>query len=153
VYLEGANDARSESKIRGMTIAGHYGDEVALWPESYFKQSLARMSIKDSKGISTTNPENPNHWLKQDWIDREAELDLSHHTLYIDDNPYLSADYVNSLKKEYTGVWYKRYIQSLWVAAEGVVYDMFDEDKHVVDPDDIPKCFRYWLAADYGTAT
>jgi len=153
VYLEGANDARSESKIRGMTIAGHYGDEVALWPESYFKQSLARMSIKGSKAIFTTNPENPNHWLKQDWIDREDELDLSHNTLYIDDNPYLADDYVNSLKNEYTGVWYKRYIQSLWVAAEGAVYDMFDEDRHVIDRGDVPKCYRYWLGADYGTAS
>src|SRR5690625_7361161 len=44
IHLEGANDRQSESKIRGMTIAGHYGDEITLWPESYFAQSLARMS-------------------------------------------------------------------------------------------------------------
>ena len=35
VYLEGANDERAEQKIRGMTLAGAYCDEVTLYPESF----------------------------------------------------------------------------------------------------------------------
>src|SRR5690625_7803891 len=71
IHLEEANDRQSESKIRGMTIAGHYGDEITLWPESYFAQSLARMSVAGAKMIGTTNPDSPNHWLKKDWIDAD----------------------------------------------------------------------------------
>src|SRR5690625_7662445 len=69
IHLEGANDRQSESKIRGMTIAGHYGDEITLWPESYFAQSLARMSVAGAEMIGTTNPESTNHCLTHDWID------------------------------------------------------------------------------------
>jgi len=38
IYVAGANDERSEGRIRGMTLAGVYGDELTLWPESFFKQ-------------------------------------------------------------------------------------------------------------------
>src|SRR5690625_2632585 len=69
--LERANDRQSETKIRGMTIAGHYGGEITLWPESYSAQSPARMSVAGGKMIGTTNPGSPNHWLKKGWIDAD----------------------------------------------------------------------------------
>src|SRR5690625_7400637 len=106
-----------------MTIAGHYGDEITLWPESYFAQSLARMSVAGAKMIGTTNPDSPNHWLKKDWID--ADKGVVSRKLTIEDNEHLPADFVESLKREYTGLWYKRFIEGLWVSAEGAVYDMF----------------------------
>ena len=37
IDLVGANDERSESKIRGATYAGAYCDEITLFPESFFK--------------------------------------------------------------------------------------------------------------------
>ena len=36
IYIVGANDERAEAKIRGLTLAGAYGDEVTLWSESFF---------------------------------------------------------------------------------------------------------------------
>src|SRR5690625_7379394 len=68
IHLEEANDRQSESKIRGMTIAGHYGDEITLWPESYFAQSLARMSVAGAIMIGTTNTDSHIHLIKIDWI-------------------------------------------------------------------------------------
>ncbi len=147
VHLEGANDAQSEGKIRGMTIAGHYGDEVTLWPENYFKQSLARMRVEGAKFIGTTNPDSPNHWLKKDWVDADKGVKAA--KLLIDDNPHLPTDYVESIKKEYTGLWYRRYILGEWCLAEGLVYDMFDPDIHVVT--DLPKMKRHFIGVDYGT--
>lgn len=147
VHLEGANDAKAEGKIRGMTIAGHYGDEVSLWPESYFKQSLARMSLSKARFLGTTNPDSPNHWLKKDWID--ARKGVTAKKLVIDDNVHLPSDYVASLKREYTGLWYRRYILGEWCLAEGLVYDMFDPDIHVVKT--LPKMKRYFIGVDYGT--
>ena len=49
VYLEGANDERAEQKIRGMTLAGAYCDEVTLFPESFFKMLLSRLSVDGAK--------------------------------------------------------------------------------------------------------
>jgi len=68
IYVAGANDERSEGRIRGMTLAGVYGDELTLWPESFFKQCLARMSVEDAKLFGTTNPDSPYHWLKTEYL-------------------------------------------------------------------------------------
>ena len=49
IYLEGANDERSEQKIRGMTLAGAYCDEVTLFPQSFFSMLLSRLSVAGAK--------------------------------------------------------------------------------------------------------
>ncbi|MEU5427856.1 terminase [Streptomyces olivoreticuli] len=41
-------------------------------------------------------------------------------------------------------------IDGAWVLAEGSIYDMYDEQRHVVDT--LPEMRRYWLGIDYGTA-
>src|SRR5690606_41410178 len=63
---------------------------------------------------------------------RANELDLKSWHFSLEDNPNLDPKYVEALKREYTGLWYKRYILGQWVLAEGIVYDMFDPQKHVV---------------------
>lgn len=135
VYLEGVNDARSESKIRGMTLQGAYCDELTLFTEDFFSMLLSRLSESGAKLISTTNPDNPNHWLKTKYMDRRNELDMLVLKFLIDDNPYLDADYVTQLKKEYTGVFHDRFIKGLWKAAEGAIYIDFanDKDRFVID--------------------
>ena len=41
IMLEGANDARSENKIRGITLGGAYCDELTLFPEDFFIMLLS----------------------------------------------------------------------------------------------------------------
>jgi len=149
VYLAGANDERSEGKIRGLTLVGAYGDEITLWPESFFTMLLSRLSVTGARFFGTTNPDGPFHWLKRNYLDRAEELRLRHWSFGLDDNPNLDPGYVESLKREYTGLWYKRFILGAWVLAEGVIYDMFDPDRHVVKQ--LPTIRRYWASIDYGT--
>ena len=154
IYVIGANDDRSEGKVRGMTMAGMYGDEVTLWPEAVFKMSLSRMSVSGAKGFYTTNADSPYHWLKTGFIDRAKELNIKVFHFDLKDNWNLPREYVEALSLEYTGLWHKRFIDGLWVVAEGAVYDMFDEDIHVVKmvpKDEIIQSF--WLVADYGTSS
>lgn len=148
VYLAGANDERSEGKIRGLTLVGAYGDELTLWPESFFTMLLSRLSVSGARFFGTTNPDSPFHWLKKNYLDRAEELNLRHWSFGLDDNPNLDPAYVESLKREYTGLWYKRFILGQWVLAEGVVWDMFDPERHIVDV--VPPISRYWVAIDYG---
>ena len=149
IYTVGANDERAEGKIRGVTLAGAYGDELTICPETFFKQVLSRLSVKGSKFFGTTNPGGPYHWLKKDFLEREGQLNLRSWHFNLDDNLGLDPEYVQALKAEYTGLWYKRFILGLWVMAEGAVYDMFDEDVHVVT--DLPEMTQYWVGIDYGT--
>ncbi|MDK7164463.1 hypothetical protein QP408_10885, partial [Winkia sp. UMB3105] len=77
-------------------------------------------------------PDSPSHWLKTNYIDRIDTLDgwgFWHFTM--DDNPGLTPEYVAAKKKEFTGLWYRRFIQGEWISAEGAVYDMWDPTTHV----------------------
>lgn len=143
VYLEGASDIRAENKIRGLTLNGAYIDELTLIDEDFFVMLLSRLSEPDAKLFATTNPDSPNHWLMTNYIHRAeaGELDFLRIKFSIEDNPYLTDEYVRSLKNEYTGVFYQRFIKGEWVAAEGVVYPEYADNpqkfikKH--PPDDI----------------
>lgn len=158
VYIAGANDERSEGKIRGMTLAGAYGDELSLWPESFYKMLLSRLSVRDAKGFFTTNPDFPTHWLLNDYINKPG-LDLRSFHFDLDDNPNLDPKYVAALKQEYTGVWYQRFIRGLWVAAEGAIYKdswsddlLFDDASPDYDPEiRNSRANRRYIAIDYGT--
>lgn len=165
IYVAGANDEKAADKIKGLTLAGAYCDEVTTYPESFFKMLGTRLSVRGAKWFGTTNPEGPNHWLKRNYLDRarlhldrdgtirstesDDALDLHRFSFTLDDNPYLDPEFVTSIKTEYQGLFYRRYVNGEWCLAEGVVYDMWD-DKYVIDV--IPQIYR-WIAVgiDYGT--
>lgn len=148
IELEGANDEGAESKIRGMTLQGAYCDEITLLPESFFAMLLSRLSEHGAKLFGSTNPDSPSHWFKVKYLDREEELSLYRITFLIDDNTFLDPEYIQNIKSEYTGVFYKRFILGLWVIAEGLVYQ-FDAEKHCTD--EIPEYGEYYVSIDYGT--
>lgn len=151
VYLEGAGDARSEAKIRGLTLMGAYIDEATMVPEDFFAMLLSRLSLPGAKLFSTTNPDNPHHWLKAKYIDRSNELDMLVQRYVIDDNPFLTPEYVAQLKLEYTGVFYDRYILGLWKAAEGAIYRQFADDPKRFIIDHEPEDIRFvWIGVDFG---
>lgn len=135
IYLEGASNAQAESKIRGMTLNGAYCDELSLFPEDFFAMLLSRLSVSGAKLIATTNPDNPGHWLKRNYLDNDA-LDLLDLKFTLDDNPFLPSEYVRALKTEYTGVFYDRFILGNWTAAEGRIYEDFSQ-KCVISPQEL----------------
>ncbi|MFI6606860.1 PBSX family phage terminase large subunit [Streptomyces sp. NPDC050507] len=150
VHVLGANDAKAEPKVRGMTCAGAYVDELTTLPRAFFDQLVARCSVKGAKIFGTTNPDNPGHWVRREYLKRAAAVRLRSWHFTLDDNPYLDPDYVAALKATYTGLFYRRNILGHWVQAEGAIYDAFDEQRHVVSQ--LPHMAR-WLcdAIDYGT--
>lgn len=150
VYVVGANYERAEGKIRGSTFAGALVDEASIIPESFFRMLLSRLSVKDAKLFATTNPDSPYHWLKTDFIDRSDEIDIKTFKFTLEDNPSLDPVYVSALKKEYQGLWHKRFIEGEWVLAEGSVFDFFDQSLHVCrEPPSYAK--QFFLGIDYGT--
>ncbi|SEU46570.1 PBSX family phage terminase large subunit [Nonomuraea wenchangensis] len=144
-------DARAETRLRGMTGVGAYVDEITLIERPFWDMLLSRLSVPGAKLFGSTNPDSPSHWLKRDFLDRAHELDLKSWHFRLDDNHALDRAYVAALKKEYTGLWYKRFVLGQWVMAEGAIFDMWDDDRMMVA--DLP-LMEKWLALgiDYGTA-
>lgn len=152
VHVLGANDIQSEAKVRGLTLAGALVDEATILPEVTFQQLVARMSVPGAKLFATTNPDSPAHWLKTDWIDKN-DPDITSFHFGLDDNPFLEPDYVAWLKRQYTGLWRKRFVDGLWVLAEGAIYDCFDLDIHTCEPTQVPFITKWLgLGIDYGTS-
>ncbi|MEV0445847.1 PBSX family phage terminase large subunit [Streptomyces spectabilis] len=145
-----ANDAKAEARLRGLTGAGAYVDEMTLLPKEFFKRLIDRMSVPGALIFGTTNPDNPGHWLRKDWLNRADELGVRTWHFTLEDNPALSAEYVARMEAAFTGLWYRRYILGHWVMSEGAIYEAFDSTIHVVD--EVPAITR-WLcdAIDYGT--
>ncbi|WP_326797456.1 PBSX family phage terminase large subunit [Streptomyces sp. NBC_01808] len=149
VHLIGAADTRAEGRLRGLTAQLAYVDEATLLPEGFWTQLLARLSVPGARLFATTNPDSPRHWLKSGYLDRAGELNLRAWHFRLADNPSLSPEYVADLTAEYVGLWRRRMIDGAWVVAEGAIYDMWDEGRHVVD--ELPEMRRYWAGIDYGT--
>lgn len=149
IFLVGANDERAQKRIQGSTLALAYVDEITNIPQGFFQMLLSRLSVRGAKLFGTTNPDSPFHWLKENFLNR-PELDIKTWQFRLEDNPSLDKNYVESLKKEYSGLWYKRYIDGQWVLAEGCVYDFFDEEIHVIPAP--PAAAKYYIVGvDYGT--
>ena len=150
-YIFGGKDERSQDLIQGITLAGVFFDEVALMPESFVNQATGRCSVEGSKYWFNCNPDGPYHWFKVNWIDKQEEKHLLYLHFTMDDNLSLSEKIKARYRSMYSGVFFLRYIKGLWAVAEGVIYDMFDKDRHVVDSIELPQQPVYYVSCDYGT--
>ena len=66
----------------------------------------------------------------------------------IDDNDFLDKEYVEQLKREYTGVFFERFVLGKWVIAEGLVYRF---DAKTMTTDRLPERGDWYVSVDYGT--
>lgn len=147
-HIFGGKDESSQDLIQGITLAGIFCDEVALMPESFVNQATGRCSVFGSKMWFSCNPSNPNHYFKKQWIDQAVHKRILYLHFTMDDNPSLDEHIKARYEKMYAGVFRKRFILGLWVTADGLVYSMFNEEKHVKELN-IP-FDRIFVAGDFG---
>jgi PBSX family phage terminase large subunit len=146
----GANNEASQDVLQGLTAAGALGDEVALFPQSFVEQTIGRCSVEGSKLFFNCNPESPFHYIKTEIIDKAEEKRFLILHFDLDDNLSLSAKVKERYRRMFTGLFFKRFILGLWVLAEGAIYDMWDEAKHLIKGGPLA-CNHFIVAVDYGT--
>lgn len=136
-YVFGGKDESSYTLIQGVTLAGVLVDEVALQPQSFVNQAVARCSVEKSRLWFNCNPDYPEHWFKKDWIDQADIHHAKHLHLTLDDNPSLSDEIKERYHRQHSGVFYDRYILGKWVKAEGLIYRQYADDPASYEiPDD-----------------
>ncbi len=154
ILVIGIKDEGSEKYLRGPTFSGAYCDEMTTMPENSFKQLLNRLSIENSKLYGTTNPDSPYHYLYTDFMKNKELLRAGTVKSYhyeLDDNLSLSEEYKKYIRSAYSGLWYKRMIQGLWVQAEGAIYDMFDDKRNTCSKEQLPQAYdRIINGIDFG---
>ena len=148
-FLFGGNDERSAALIQGVTLAGVFLDEVVLMPRSFVEQACARCSDAGSRLWFNCNPEGPQHWFYRRWIVRAEEMNCLHLHFTMQDNPALSPQIRRRYARMYSGVFYRRFVQGLWTAAEGRVYDFYDTS--LAQPAPVGEFSEWVISCDYGT--
>lgn len=121
----GAKDEGSWKAIRGSTVGIWVADEVTLYPESFFNMAVTRLRLPKSRMWGTTNPATPFHYLKKNYIDnpdKRANGDFWYEHLTLDDNPNLDDNTKERLKRQFVGVFHRRYILGEWCVADGSIY-------------------------------
>lgn len=149
-YLFGGKDESSYMLIQGITLAGVLFDEVVLMPRSFVDQAIARtFTFPGRKLWFNCNPGSPQHWFYKEWIQDVEKHRATHLHFTMHDNPVMTDEMIEEVEKDFTGVFYDRYIRGLWVVAEGLIYSMFNPDIHITDK--MPTKGRYFISVDYGT--
>lgn len=147
------------TKIMSSEYDVAYAQEAIELTENDWESITTRLrngKISFQQLMADTNPSHPVHWLKKRADRGRLTLMESRHR----DNPVLfnqvtggmtevGAAYMSKLDA-LTGVRRLRLRDGIWAAAEGLIYDTWDESVHVVDPFDVPaEWVRYW-SVDFG---
>ena len=147
-YFFGGKDEGSAALIQGVTLAGVLLDEAALMPRSFVEQACARCSVAGSKLWFSCNPEGPEHWFYKEWIQKAEARNALYLHFTMEDNPGLRPEIRERYSRMFSGAFYRRFVLGEWAAAEGRVYDFFDET-YLEDPPD--GLSRWCISCDYGT--
>lgn len=152
-FVFGGKDESSYMLIQGITLAGVFLDEVALMPQSFVNQALARCSVTGSKYWFNCNPDNPQHWFYTEWVQQPEKRNAMHLHFLLTDNPSLSKEKIEEYYSQYSGVFFDRYIRGLWVVAEGRVYPMFTDnpDRFILRGTTAGMDGQFYVSIDYGT--
>lgn len=140
-------------RIRGMTSFGAYINEGTVANEEVFNEIKSRCSGEGARILVDTNPDQPEHWLKTNFVDKTDGKVIQSFHYKLDDNIFLSERYRENIKKSTpSGVFYDRDINGLWVSADGLVYQDFNKDIHYISKDKLNDInfVRYFAGVDWG---
>lgn len=163
VYIFNGSNAGSFQVARGFTAFGCFLNEATTLHETFVQECITRCSGKNARIFIDTNPENPLHSIKLNYIDKtgsklkNGRINIKAFHFTLDDNDKLDEDYIQSIKDSTpTGVFYDRDILGRWVNAEGVVYRDFNANKHIMSTKNLPTLngkldmVRIWGGIDWG---
>jgi len=156
IGLLGLDDTEKTKSLEADTVYVNEATECSEHEIEMLLRSL-RWPVMPWKQVTLDcNPDAPTHWLFKAFDEKRVKRFASRH----EDNPALwdlakqcwteaGRKYI-AILDSMTGVRYRRLRKGEWCAAEGMVYDNWDDAVHFVDwfrpPDEWP---RYW-AIDFG---
>lgn len=136
--------ADNPDRLRGPNLHWAHIDEGAMCPGKTFDVVIGRLRADGKAGpLWITTTPNGRNWLYQR---REEMVVFKART---EDNPYLAAEFVESLRRSYTGEFARQELEGEFISLEGLVYPMFSQSVHVKQRTD--REFQHWaLALDEG---
>ena len=164
IWIGGLGDREQADKILGHEYNTIYFNEISQLSYAAVTTAYSRlaMRIQDCRNLFyyDCNPGSPLHWaykifvLKRQFLSGEqlekAELYASMLLNPEDNRDNLPEDYIADILDVLPEKQKARFRDGLWVKAEGVIYDRFDETM-ILKPADLPKQFdRMAAGQDFG---
>lgn len=155
VIFAGAAKADSFKKIRGNSYGMWIATEINLHHEKTIQEAFNRqLAAKNRRIFWDLNPSSPASFIYKSYIDGFAEqygnrYCYEHFT--IRDNLTITPERLSDIEAQYDkkSIWYKRDILGQRCNAEGLIYDMFDPERHVSDT--LPQLEGEWyVSSDFG---
>ena len=154
--FDGAN-SDSYKKVRGFTSYGAFLNEATTLHDTFVKECISRCSGDGARIYMDTNPENPTHTVKVDYVDKDGQrledgqLNIKAFQFTLYDNTFLNDEYIKSIEASTpSGMFFDRDILGKWVAAEGVVYTDFNKDIHYINDISRIQFKKYFVGVDFG---
>jgi len=142
--ISGSWADRKYKKFRSLKISMAIFEEAAendLQDREAFMNIKARLrrlpSVKENILIAITNPDSPEHWLFEYFIEGQKKH-KSRMVLYsiTTDNPFLDEIYVQQLLEDLSPKEVRRYIYGEWLSLQGeVVYSCYDSELNFSNTD------------------
>lgn len=148
-YIGGMKNDEQREAIR--SLGGKEGEPDIAWMEeaNAFTRTDFDEVVARTRGhvggwtqvILSTNPDIPQHWIYTDLILKKGAAAIYYSSI---------ADNERATQKDFdrldrlTGVLRERLKEGRWVRAEGVVYETFNPEIHLIDESDMPKGWKDW---------
>ncbi|QPC82102.1 terminase [Phototrophicus methaneseepsis] len=148
----------------GKILSGEYDGAYCAEAVQFDKLDIETIEMRLRNGVipeprllMDTNPDRPDHWLKQRCDEGFVTLMNTYHK----DNPRYwdnklgqwtaaGVQYVLGALEKLTGLWRDRYRDGKWTLAEGAIFDEYREDVHVVNWFAPPLDWRKYRVIDFG---
>jgi phage terminase large subunit len=153
IHYHGLDSGRNTSsddlprKIGSMAYGWIFVDEGSELSLGEWTQLQGRLRYRgsDQGGIhypvpfrqifTATNPDAPTHWMYDLFYNQQQGKKIE---MSVDDNKYLPEDYVENMRSQFSGTYYERYFEGKWVGAEGMIYEDWRHDDHLLDWHELP---------------
>ena len=112
--FDGAN-SDAYKKVRGFTSYGAFLNEATTLHDTFVKECISRCSGEGARIYMDTNPENPTHTVKVDYVDKDGQrledgqLNIKAFQFTLYDNTFLNDEYIKSIEASTpTGMFFDR---------------------------------------------
>ena len=147
----GTEKSNADENIQGMTAYGWLANELTLTHINAYKMAMSRCSGIGARKFFDMNPAAPQHHLYQNYVEPWQKIGNNQKVCRVNwkmrdndkvHNGFLTEIYIQGMEKDYTGIWYKKYIEGQWVALEGQIY--FLENLQYYD-DSVLENRQWWI--------
>lgn len=155
IILESADNARKIDRLRGPNLASVGMDEAASIEERAYEVLSGRLRAGNYRNFYASTTPKGRNWIHRRFYDLEDVIhryDGAYEWIETESvngvfgvpsrmNPYNPDDYLERLRADYSGSFYRQEVQGAFVQFEGLIYPWFSKDEHVIGDDELPESF------------